>query len=141
MYGLASICLNASERRRIDGFYCRCLRGVWGIKHAYVSRISNAAVLEVAQQNPITDLMAKQQLTLDGRIARATSGSLLRDCAFTPGCLQSACDRYVRRVGRPTLEWVTHVQNMALKHTGSMHGLERHIYAEEAWRKFVCSLV
>ena len=39
LYGLSSAWLNAAELRRLNGFYCRCLRVILSIKPAFVSRI------------------------------------------------------------------------------------------------------
>jgi len=44
MYGLSSLWLNASERRRLDGFQNRLLRRIAGIQHSMFSRISNKEV-------------------------------------------------------------------------------------------------
>ena len=139
MYGLVTATFNLSERRRLNGFYCRCLRTIWGIKAAFVSRIGNQTVLELAQQRPLTHTLAKQQLLLFERVLRAGNGSLLRDCAFSPGSLTAACDMFVRRRGRPRLEWVTQVRNAALKVTGSMRCLEGCLYSEEVWRHVIAA--
>ena len=64
MYGLAAAWLNASDQRKLNGFHNRCLRTIWGIKAAYYSRVSNATVLEITAQRPLTKLLQKQQLLL-----------------------------------------------------------------------------
>jgi len=69
LYGLAAAWLNTAEQRKINGFQNRCLRAVWGIKPAFISRISNARVLETTGQKPVTHLLKKQQLLLYGRVA------------------------------------------------------------------------
>ena len=74
LYGLSSATLNAAERRRLDGFQNRCLRALWGIKPAYISRTSNAEVLHQTGQRPLSESLLKQQLLLLGRVARAQHG-------------------------------------------------------------------
>ena len=50
MYSLFAGCLNKCERRRLDGFHARCLRKIYRVPPAYVSRVSNAAVFAMAGQ-------------------------------------------------------------------------------------------
>ena len=59
LYGLAAAWLNKADRRKLDGFQNRCLRVIWGIKPAYVSRVSNKTVLETTGQRPLTVLLQK----------------------------------------------------------------------------------
>ena len=120
-YGLAAACLNVAERRRLDGFHNRCLRQVWGIKPAYVSRISNKVVLARTEQKPITQNLAKQQLLMYGKVARAPAGGLLRDSAFCPGTLHPVTDKYIRKRGRPCIEWVAEVTKLAVRMVGAYH--------------------
>jgi len=44
MYGLAAAWLNKSDQRKLDGFQNRCLRTIWGIKPAYVSKFLTQGV-------------------------------------------------------------------------------------------------
>ena len=46
LYGLSSVWLNVAESCRLNGFHARCLRKITGIKPSFVSRVSNAAVLQ-----------------------------------------------------------------------------------------------
>ena len=39
VYGLSTMCFVKAQRRRLDGFYARCLRRVLGIPAAFVSRV------------------------------------------------------------------------------------------------------
>ena len=54
---------------------------------------------------------------------------------FCEGTLRSAADRFVRRVGRPRLEWVAQVQNDALRIAGSWRNLEEAITDEVRWKQ------
>ena len=137
LYGLATAWLNTSQRRRLDGFQNRCLRQIWGIKPAYVSRISNREVLFRTQQSPLTTLLKKQQLILFGRVARAPEDSLLRKATFCPGALRPAADRYVRKVGRPRLEWASQVYKEAVAAAGGTTNLEESLSNELRWKECV----
>ena len=93
-YGLATAWLNTAERRRLDGFHNRCLRRIWGIKPSFLSRVSNASVISLTGQKPLSTILAAQQLLLYGKVARAPTGSLLRDSTFCPNSLRPATEVY-----------------------------------------------
>jgi len=78
MYGLAAAWLNTSEQRKLNGFRSRCLRAIWGIKPAYISRVSNARALEITGQRPLTILLQRQQLLLYGKVARQVDDNPMR---------------------------------------------------------------
>ena len=48
MYSLSCLGLSSADRRRLDGFQNRCLRGILGIPPAFISRVSNMEVLHAA---------------------------------------------------------------------------------------------
>ncbi len=134
LYGLGSAWLNVAEVRRLNGFQCRCLRAILGIKPSYVSRVSNARVLEQAGQIQMSRQLLKQQLLLFGRIARAQEGDPTRSLTFVPGCLEPATGRYVRRVGRPRNEWSVMLRKECFKLKADF---ERIIHLEQEWRRAV----
>ena len=135
LYALATLCLRTAERRRLDGFYCRCLRVILGIPSAYVSRISNKCVLDTAGLQPLTHQLLLQQLVLYGKCARAGPITKIRNAVFFNRYLTSTCDRYVRRTGRPSLEWATFVGNHAVAAVGSFVEVLRLISCEVLWRQ------
>ena len=60
LYGLATVWLVSAQRRRINGFYARCLRRILRIPAAFVSRATNAIVFAQAGVRPLSDqLLAK----------------------------------------------------------------------------------
>ena len=118
LYGLSGAWINVAERRRLDGFQSRCLRKIVRIPPAYVSRISNQEVLEVAKQKPYTKQLLLQQLKLFGKVARATDTDPLRALTFSPGSFCPAGDLFVRKVGRPRNEWAGQLQSVALEVAG-----------------------
>ena len=141
MYGLAAAWLNKNEQRKLNGFQSRCLRTIWGIKPAYVSRVSNGKVLETTGQRPLTALLQKQQLLLYGRVARQGEGSPMRDAAFEPTSLRPAVDMFVRKVGRPRLAWAPEVGKLALQAAGGFLRLEDTIADESEWLNVVNTFV
>lgn len=106
LYGLSSAWLNVCEERRLNGFQARCLRGIVGIKPAFISRVSNKIVLQRASQSSYTKQL-RLQLKLFGRIARAPDNDVIRKLTFCPNSLRAATDRYIRKAGRPRNEWAT----------------------------------
>ena len=108
-----------------------------GIKHAYISRISNATVLREAGHLPATTLLLRKHLLLLGKVMRAPEGHPLKTASFIPGTLRPATDRFVRRVGRPRVEWVNQVKDKALAISGSHEELQRLAADPEGWKKLI----
>jgi len=117
LYGLATVCLTVSQVRHLDGFQARCLRQILHIQPAFLSRISNEKVLERAGVPKASETLLSMQLLQLGKVLRAPEGSVLKTVSFIPGTLQTAADRYVRRVGRPRKEWISSVLPQALRQT------------------------
>jgi len=105
LYGLSSMWLNTQQQRQLDGIQARCLRNLLRIPHPWISRVSNKAALERAKQQPLTTQLRVQQLLLLGRVARAPDTDLRRRLTLRPGSLRLAADAFVRKQGRPRLEW------------------------------------
>ena len=104
-FGLSSAWLNAAEVRRLNGFQCRCPRVILGVKAAFFSRVSNAAVLSQAGQVQLGKQLLKQQLLLYGKVVRAPKHDPVRSLTFIPGGREPATCKYIRKVGRPRNEW------------------------------------
>ena len=141
MYGLAAAWLNTSDQRKLNGFQNRCLRAIWGIKPAYISRVSNARVLEITGQRPLTVLLQRQQLLLYGKVARQGDDNPMRSATFGPGSLRPAVDMYVRKVGRPRLTWAPEVGKLALQAAGGLRRLEETISDASAWKNVVDNFI
>ena len=127
LYALPALWLNVAARRKLNGFQNRCLRAAWGIKPAFYSRVSNAKVLELTAQPALTSLLEKRQLLLFGRIARQDGKNPMREATLTPGSLQPAVDRFMKKVGRPRNSWASEVGKLALKVSGGWQRLEETI--------------
>ena len=133
LYGLSSAWLNAADLRRLDGFHCRCLRRIVRIPPAYVSRVSNASVLDQASQPKLSKLLLKQQLVLFGRVARAPESDPLRKITFCND-LRPVTDQFVRRVGRPRNEWAVMLHREALKMNADMSSIIHNVFE---WKRAV----
>lgn len=94
LYALEGAWLNVAERRRLDGFFCRCLRVVFGIRPTFVSRISNATVLQRAGQGKLSQILLKRQLLLYGKVVRALPDDPGRNLTFIPGTRTAATNRH-----------------------------------------------
>jgi len=144
-YGLSTIWLVQAQRRRLDGFYVRCLRKVLGIPAAFYSRVSNKIVLERAGVLPLTEQILKRQLVILGKVARSPADSLLRRCVFRDDSLIPQVGRYVRRVGRPRQDWASQVMRAGAEKFGSTAAFESLLKAEgddaeKQWRQVLQSL-
>ena len=111
LYGLATVCLVTVQRRRLDGFYARCLRKILKIPAAFISRVSNAKVFAEAGVCPLSDKLTQKQLQLLGKVALSPAGSPLRRDTFADGSLIPQIGCYVRRRGRPRQDWTSSVLN------------------------------
>jgi hypothetical protein len=106
-YGLSSVWLVTAQRRRLDGFYARCLRRILRIQPAFLSRVSNASVFATAGVQPFTEQLRQRQLILLGKVARSSAEGPLRRDTFIPGSILPVIGSTVRRVGRPRQDWTT----------------------------------
>ena len=124
MYGLQTVWLSKSLRQRINAFHCQCLRRILGIQHPYISRVSNASVLEEAAEQPLSTLLLRQQLQFYGRIYR-------NDNHPRHDLLTEKINH--RRAGRPLFSWVRELQ----KHIQDMQAPSSAIENPFHWRKAV----
>ena len=141
MYGLAACCLNAAQRRRLDGFNARCLRQILGIGPAFETRVSNAAVLQRAGKTAATEFLLRQQLSLFGKALRAPPDAALHTCAFVPGSALPAVSHHIRRRGRPRTEWVPTLLPAAESMSGHSRFFGLRSFAEDqpTWKAHVNS--
>ena len=135
LYGLGTLFLTKAQRRRVNGFQNRCLRVVAGIKPSYISRVPNVEVLRATGHHLATDLLQQWQIQLLGRVMRAPEGHPLRVASFVPCSNQPATERYVRRVGRPSMEWVPEMLKIACSRPGSLEAVEAAASSQHAWSK------
>ena len=122
LYGLSTCWLCKAQRRRIDGFYARCLRRIMHIPAAYYSRVSNLTVFQRAQVPALTQQLERRQFLLLGVVARSEDGSTLRRDTFFDGSVRPKAAYSTRRVGRPRQTWTDQLLKRGSVHfNGAMH--------------------
>jgi hypothetical protein len=105
LYGLESLFLYTADRARIDGFYCRCLRRIFKIPVAFVSRVSNARVYQLAEARTPSSRLQQRQMELYAQIAGEEASSLQRRVLLNAGDVTPRDFNSRRNVGRPRLQW------------------------------------
>ena len=85
LYGLSTAWLNVADMRRLNGFQARCLRVILRIPPAFVSRVSNRHVLQMAEEIELGNQLLKQQLLLYGQVVRSLPSDPRRDVTFAQG--------------------------------------------------------
>ena len=123
MYGLQTAWFNTSSRRRLDGFQARCLRRICGILPSFMSRVSNATVLQQAGAAKASSTLLARQLALFGRIALLEDSSPLRQALFQSGSLNLIQAQKPRRRGRPRQSWPGMVREHAVQAANGEAGL------------------
>ena len=103
--------------------------------------MSNQSVLDKADQQEFSQQLLLQQLLLLGKVARAPPiEDIMQQLTFCPGTLRPVADVFVRRLGRPKLEWTKQVLAEASKMTqrlrpaSSMHAI---VACGPEWRAMV----
>ena len=114
LYGVASAWLLKADLRRLDGFHARCLRKLLKVKAAFISRISNERVRQMAGVQPLSSRVDGQQQKLLQQVLNDPDKAILRDAAFQQGSNRPLTDRFIRRVGRPRQNWTDQVLKAAL---------------------------
>lgn len=115
LYSLSTVWLNARQQRQLDGIQARCLWCVLRTPPAFISRVSNKAVLEKSRQKLFSQQLLCQQLLLFGRIARAPDDDCSRRLTFCPGNLRPAASHYIRRIGRPHAKLAPKLMDASLR--------------------------
>ena len=136
LYGLTTVVLVKAQKRRLDSFYARCLRRALGIPTAFISQISNGTVFRRAGVPPMSEQLSKQQFFVLRQAAIAPEGDPLRRNVFAGASLDPLVDKYVRRVGRPKLNWTNQLLKEASVRFGSYEDFSRALLlpTREQWR-------
>ena len=137
LYSLSTTWLNMSQQRRLNGFQARCLRRILRVKPSFVSRVSNERVRQMAGHSELTQQLLSQQLSLIVRVARAPDTDMLRELTFVPGTLDLAASRYIRKRGRPRLEWASCLTRVASNITSANETLSSAVSDGKRWRQRV----
>ena len=113
---------------------------ILGIRPAFVSRVSNANVLQRSSCHGATQILCQRQLLLFGKALRSPHDHPMHVSSFIPGSLELATSRYVRRVGRPRREWITNVRNRAFQFVNGHRELTRLVQNPHVWHDTIYSL-
>ena len=105
LYGLHAAWLRKHELAKLDSFHVRCLRKVLRIPHSYISRISNAVVLDRARRPPLSRILLHRQLCLFVQIARQPVDHPVRRAVFQPSSSELRPPAGRRPRGRPRQSW------------------------------------
>ena len=97
MYCLHTTWLNTAEQRKLDGFHCRCIRRIVGIKPSYVSRVSNASVFATATQERASALLLKRQMMYMNRISNLPNEDVLRGLVFDKSSFSLRQQSFLRK--------------------------------------------
>ena len=112
LYSLDSLWLLKADRARLDAFHCKSLRRILGIPSAYISRVSNASVLQKASAKPLSQMLLSSQKKLYNNMATYDSSSFVKRLLFNEnGTLRDWSAR--RKRGRPRQQWASSVQSFA----------------------------
>jgi len=133
LYSMTSLVLTAAQRRKVNGFQNRYIRRIIGVPLSYVSRVSNAIVLARASYPLATSLLQKRRLQLLGKILRCDGTHPLRASVFVPHTTIPATDSFIRRVGRPSKEWVKEVCEEAAVLFGSLEAAMTKTLEKDLW--------
>ena len=133
LYSMVSLVLTIAQQRTVNGFQNRCLRRIIGVLPAYVSRVSNATVLQRSCYIPATRLLHKRRLQQFGKILRSPEGHPLRTATFIPNTMIPTTERYVRRIGRPCKEWTREVIPEITSLFGSLEAARTVTMQKELW--------
>ena len=108
MYALDSAWLLKVGVTRLDAFQCACIRRILKIPPSFISRISNADVLDRAKQIRYSLILHERQIQLYRKIQLMPVGSILRSLV----CDVNGCPKnwhLHRNRGRPRQRWVQSV--------------------------------
>jgi len=133
LYGLQVLWLNQASRDKLDAFNARCLRKILGIAHSYWSRVSNKEVLQQACAEKLSTILLEHQLGFLGTLARRNDACPVHKFVFGPN-LSRAPLQFVRRRGRPNLEWTTEIFKVVDTMFDSGEEFHACISNRHAWR-------
>ena len=118
-----------------------CLWKIFGIPPSFVSRISNATVLQQAGKKKVSCDIRAAQLKLLGEVLMDPERSLLRKVAFHRQSLILITSAWVRRVGRPKQNWTDQLVQAMQSAAGSLTEWEKIEISPEKLTRVVSSLV
>ena len=101
LYACSSAWLLKADLKKLDGFFCNCLRKILGIQASFYSRVSNESVLERAKCRKLSARIRESQLSLLDQVLNDPGKKVLRNVAFHGDSEIPETSFWVRRRGRP----------------------------------------
>ena len=139
LYGSEGWTTYAHQLRRLNGFHCRCLRKILGIK--WYDGVTNVEVLARANSDSIHTQLSKRRLRWIGHVKRMDNHRLPKKIFY------GEIKRGKRKVGRPLLRYsdsvkrdLTHCNVMNWEETAENRSAWRQmiregiVVGEESWR-------
>ena len=140
---LSSTCsLTKSHRRRLNSFFCKCLRSILTISPSQISRVSTNHILHRFKTANLSTTLLKRQLILFGKIARLDNDYPLRQCVCEPNTI-NVCSDGSRRRGRPRMTWDNETAQIILEMLPNMDNATRYsvIQNEKHYMKYVAEFL
>ena len=137
VYATASSWLMKSDLRRLDGFFCSCLRKILRIPHSFYSRVSNADVCLRAGCRMLSSSIRESQLKLLGRVMHDPAKKVLRNVAFHGETETSETAAWVRRRGRPRQNWTEQLMQQMQQACGSAASWNEAVQSAQKWNEVV----
>ena len=106
-WGVHLLTLRKGDFRRLESAYLRCVRRILGIKAAYISRISDSAVLKKAGLPSFQTTIRVKQFALLGHILRLGPTHPDWKVCLNPDWQGLPCHPtgILKRIGRPRAQW------------------------------------
>ena len=112
LYSLDYVWLLKADRARLDAFHCKCLRRLLGIRPSFLSRVSNAVVLQKASAKPLSQILLARQVALYSKIMNSSCPALVKAAVCNDdGTPKSWAGR--RKRGRPRQQWASQVYKLS----------------------------
>ena len=88
---------------------------------------------------PVSAQIEKQQLKLFGQVARSSADDPMRQDVFVGQTLRPKIAHYIRRVGRPCLNWTEELIKVGTARCGGYANFERMVTScgQEEWNGYV----
>ena len=132
LYGLHTGWLSEAELKRLDSFHVSCLRRIYAIPPAYISRVADFEVLQRSGCSFLRFQLQRAQLTLYGHVVRLPDKDVLRRSILIASDVRPAYYNFKQR-GAPRHTWHSQVFQLALKVAGDLDNLRRLTKSKDLW--------
>ena len=112
LYNLESVWALKADKDRLNAFHVQCLRKIYRIPCAYVSRVSNRSVLEKAEEHDLSEDLLERQKKLYKSIIASSEDHPVRKLTCNPNSETPRVWDENRTRGRPKQQWVECVHKL-----------------------------